>query len=241
MSKTVVERHVVSVMVASVGRITTDAGYEYLTRAVATSKHDYYTGSGEAAGQWTGRGAALLGLAGDVDPDDMAALYGRFVVPATAGGKRLPSGRIMHEVVLGQKPARRPRPDGTIAEPLAALDVTFSPSKSVSLLWALTSDPKVQAAVLDAHEDAVVEALGWLDAHAGHTRAGRNGVRKVAGEGFVIAQFRHRTARSTDPSRRAGDPQLHSHCRDLEPRPRRRRQVAHTRLEGDLPARPSSC
>ena len=118
----------------------------------------------------------------------------------------------MHEVVLGQKPARRPRPDGTIAEPLAALDVTFSPSKSVSLLWALTSDPKVQAAVLDAHEDAVVEALGWLDAHAGHTRAGRNGVRKVAGEGFVIAQFRHRTARSTDPSRRAGDPQLHSHC-----------------------------
>ena len=73
-------------MVASVGRITAGTGYDYLTREVATSKHDYYTGAGETPGKWAGRGAALLGLAGEVDADDMAALYGRFVVPSTAGG-----------------------------------------------------------------------------------------------------------------------------------------------------------
>ena len=73
-------------MVASVGVITAGRGYDYLTKEVATSKHDYYTGTGETPGRWAGRGAALLGLAGEVDADDMAALYGRFVVPSTAGG-----------------------------------------------------------------------------------------------------------------------------------------------------------
>ena len=28
----------------------------------------------------------------------------------------------------------------------------------------------------------------------------------------MIAQFRHRTSRSTAPGERVGDPQLHSHC-----------------------------
>src|SRR3712207_3452273 len=86
-------REDVEQMVASVGRITSGTGYDYLTREVATSKHDYYTGKGEAPGMWTGRGAGLIGLAGEVAAEDMAVLYGRFVVPSTAGGIRLPSGR----------------------------------------------------------------------------------------------------------------------------------------------------
>src|SRR6478672_6571944 len=71
-------------MVASVGRITAGSGYDYLSRDVATSKHDYYTGKGEAPGMWTGRGSAGIGLVGQVAADDMAVLYGRFVVPSTA-------------------------------------------------------------------------------------------------------------------------------------------------------------
>lgn len=66
-------------------------GYDYLTKEVATSKHDYYTGAGEAPGRWAGRSAGLLGLSGEVDANDMAMLYGRFVVPSTAGGRWLPS------------------------------------------------------------------------------------------------------------------------------------------------------
>lgn len=199
-------------MVASVGRITAGSGYDYLTREVATSKHDYYTGKGEAPGVWVGRGSAILGLAGEVDADDMAVLYGRFVVPSTAGGTRLPSGRWQPEQVLGRKVVARRRADGSIAEPVAAFDVTFSPSKSVSILWGLSSDEQVRQAVIEAHETAVETGLDYLDRVAGHTRAGVAGIRKVAGDGFVIAQFRHRTSRSTDPAIRVGDPQLHSHC-----------------------------
>ena len=199
-------------MVVSVGRITAGSGYDYLTREVATSRHDYYTGRGEAPGQWAGRGAGLLGLAGEVDADDMAALYGRFVIPNTVGGTRLASGRWLPEQVLGRKVSARQRPDGTVAEPVAAFDLTFSPSKSVSLLWALTPDERVRAAVLEAHETAVAAGLAYLEDNAGHTRAGVAGIRKVPGDGLVIAQFRHRTARSTAPGERVGDPQLHSHC-----------------------------
>ena len=199
-------------MVASVGRITAGRGYDYLTRDVATSKHDYYTGQGEAPGMWTGRGATLLGLAGVVDAEDMAVLYGRFVVPSTAGGTRLSSGRWQPEEVLGRKVVAKTRADGSAAEPIAAFDVTFSPSKSVSVLWGLTPDEQVRRTVLDAHETAVAAGLAYLDQVAGHTRAGDGGVRKIAADGFVIAQFRHRSSRSTDPENRVGDPQLHSHC-----------------------------
>ena len=205
-------REDVEQMVASVGRITAGRGYDYLTRDVATSKHDYYTGKGEAPGVWTGRGAALIGLAGEVAADDMAVLYGRFVVPSTAGGVRLPSGRWLPEQVLGRKVVAKTRADGSVAEPIAAFDVTFSPSKSVSVLWGLTGDEKVRRIVLEAHETAVAAGLAYLDETAGHTRAGDGGVRKIAGDGFVIAQFRHRSSRSTDPATRVGDPQLHSHC-----------------------------
>ena len=199
-------------MVASVGRITAGRGYDYLTREVATSKHDYYTGTGEAPGVWSGRGASLIGLAGEVAADDMAVLYGRFVVPSTAGGVRLPSGRWLPEQVLGRNVVAKTRADGSVAEPIAAFDVTFSPSKSVSVLWGLTSDEKVRRIVVEAHEAAVAAGLAYLDETAGHTRAGDGGVRKIDSDGFVIAQFRHRSSRSTDPARRVGDPQLHSHC-----------------------------
>ena len=108
-------------MVASVGRITAGRGYDYLTRDVATSKHDYYTGKGEAPGVWTGRGAALIGLSGEVDADDMAVLYGRFVVPSTAGGHAVavgavaaragvgPQGGRQDRVPTGRSPSRSPR------------------------------------------------------------------------------------------------------------------------------------
>ena len=199
-------------MVASVGRITAGRGYDYLTNEVATSKHDYYIGNGEAPGQWTGRGATSLGLASEVAAGDLAVLYGRFVVPSTAGGVRLPSGRWQPEQVLGRAVTLKRGPNGKVSEPLAALDVTFSPSKSVTLLWALSAEEAVRSTVLDAHETAVARALAYLDAHAGHVRVGAGGARRADGQGFVIAQFRHRSARSTAPGERVGDPQLHSHC-----------------------------
>jgi conjugative relaxase-like TrwC/TraI family protein len=194
-------------VVASVGRISAGVGYDYLTKDVATSKHDYYAGRGEAPGVWAGRGIGALGLSGEVVADDMAHLFGRFVDPRTAGTD--------HEVVLGRKVSARTLHVGTarekLLEPVAAFDVTFSPSKSVSALFAAATDGGVRAAVVDAHERAVAAGLEYLDDSAGHARAGRAGVRRIGTDGFVVAQFRHRTARAT-AGRSVGDPQLHSHC-----------------------------
>lgn len=194
-------------MVASVGRIAAGTGYEYLAKEVATSKHDYYAGRGEAPGRWAGSGCADLGLAGRVDERDMESLYGRFVDPRTSGAG---------EVVLGRKVSARTVHAGTprehVAQPNAAFDVTYSPSKSVSALWAAHESDHVRQAVLDAHDTAVAEALSYLEDNAGHTRSGAGGLRRVDTSGFIVAQFRHRTSRSTKPGERVGDPQLHTHC-----------------------------
>ena len=132
-------------MVASIGRITAGTGYEYLAKEVATSKHDYYAGRGEAPGVWKGSGLAELGLHGHVRERDMESLYGRFVDPRTSGGE---------EVVLGRRVTPRVMHAGTprehAAEPLAALDVTFSPSKSVSALWAAHPSEGVRVSVIES-------------------------------------------------------------------------------------------
>jgi len=205
-------------MVASVGRITAGRGYDYLTREVATSRHDYYTGTGEAPGVWAGSGRAELELDGVVDADDMAALYGSFIDPRTAPHRQPADHPTVTPTMVGEglrvepKVLNRGTPNERELEQVAAFDVTFSPSKSVSVLWATTTDRHTRATVLAAHETAVTAGLVYLEANAGHTRVGRNGVRRMDTSGFVIAQFRHRTARSTQPGERVGDPQLHSHC-----------------------------
>jgi hypothetical protein len=145
-------------MVASVGRITAGRGYDYLTREVATSRHDYYTGSGEAPGVWAGSGRHELGLDGVVDADDMAALYGSFIDPRTSPYAHLPDGRTVAPTLVGEglradaKVINRGTANERVLEQVAAFDVTFSPSKSVSVLWATATDPHVRANVLAAHE-----------------------------------------------------------------------------------------
>lgn len=194
-------------MVASVGRVSAGVGYDYLTKEVATSKHDYYAGNGEAAGVWSGRGVGALGLSGEVAAVEMAHLYGRFVDPRTAGAE--------DEVVLGRKVSARTLFAGTarekLLEPVAAFDVTLSPSKSVSSLFAAATNEGVRDAVVAAHERAVAAGLDYLEDNAGHARAGKGGVRRIDSDGLIVAEFRHRTARATD-GRTVGDPQLHTHC-----------------------------
>lgn len=52
------------------------AGWRYYAEEVALGLEDYFTGRGEAPGGWTGSGAVGLGLAGEVDPAHLAALFG---------------------------------------------------------------------------------------------------------------------------------------------------------------------
>ena len=46
----------------------------YYLAAIAEGLDDYYTGEGEAPGRWFGRGAAVLGLDGAVEPLDLQAV-----------------------------------------------------------------------------------------------------------------------------------------------------------------------
>jgi conjugative relaxase-like TrwC/TraI family protein len=86
---------------------------------------------------------------------------------------------------------------------VAAFDLTFSAPKSVSVLFAIAAED-VSAALLEAHERAVKAAFKYVEREACFTRRGHDGVRRVRGDGFVAAAYRHRLSR-------AGDPQLHTH------------------------------
>jgi conjugative relaxase-like TrwC/TraI family protein len=86
---------------------------------------------------------------------------------------------------------------------MAGYDLTFSPVKSVSTLWAV-ADPEVAAVIERAHQAAVQDALAFIEKHALFTRTGPQGIRQVNVRGLVAAAFTHRDSR-------AGDPDLHTH------------------------------
>ncbi|MFB9733453.1 MobF family relaxase [Ornithinimicrobium kibberense] len=96
--------------------------------------------------------------------------------------------------------AKQSRPR-TIA--VAGFDLTFSPVKSVSTLWAVADRP-LALSIEAAHQAAVRDALGYIEKHALFTRTGKDGVQQVDVRGLVAAAFTHRDSR-------AGDPDLHTH------------------------------
>ena len=78
---------------------------------------------------------------------------------------------------------------------VAGYDLTFSPVKSVSTLWAV-ADPAVAAVIEQAHQAAVQDALAFIEKHALFTRTGRQGVRQVNVRGLVGTAFTHRDSRA---------------------------------------------
>jgi len=101
----------------------------------------------------------------------------------------------------------------TSGRTVEGVDITFSPSKSVSLAYALTKDENLRQAILDAHHKAVRAALTVLDGEAIFARRGHNGLvrQKVS---LTAALFAHDTARAAqhlDGSIFA-DPQIHTHA-----------------------------
>ena len=168
----------------------------YQLSGVAQSLDDYYTGRGEADGVWLGAGAERLGLAGEVDADDLRAVLAGM---APGSGGLTPDGSTVR--------THRRRVPG--------FDLTFKAPKSVSVLYAVSDDPRVQGAIIDAGETAVRAALAWLEREAIRVRRGSGDVaylndlaardpdaaerarqRPVPGRGVVAATFRHRTSRA---------------------------------------------
>ena len=167
---------------------------------------------------WWGGGAGALGLSGEVERRQFVPMYAKGVRPG--GGYLGTRFRQPEEVDAARADALQAA--SQIADPyerwmakheirrkgghasVAAWDCTFSPPKSVSLLWA-AGDDHVQRQVWAAHTAAVDAGLGYLQEHAAYVRAGRNGVRVLDTTGLVVARMNEWTSRD-------GDMHLHTHC-----------------------------
>ena len=158
-------------------------GWAYYAREIAAGVEDYFAGHGEELGRWVGRGAEALGLCGETDVEGLSRLFGQGLHPLTGAA-------------LGRR-------FGSDKATVAGYALSFSPPKSVSVLWALAPD-EVMSEVRAGHDAAVGAALELLQDHAAFTRRGHGGLTQEATGGYLAAVFVHRTSR-------AGDPQLHSH------------------------------
>jgi len=155
----------------------------YYLEKVAEGAEDYYSGEGEAAGEWIGDAAEELGLEGEVGPDQLKAML---------AGKNPVDG----EPLLGRSgvPAKGSVP---------GFDLTFSAPKSVSLLWGI-GGPIAAHEASAAHGEAVDAALTYMQRQACWTRRSAGGSEFVKGNGYLAAAYAHRASRN-------GDPQLHTH------------------------------
>jgi conjugative relaxase-like TrwC/TraI family protein len=150
---------------------------------------DYYAEGERVFGRWQGRGAELLGLAGEIKSEDFEALR-QGLDPRT------------DEFLRQRKSADRVMPDGTVQSHGRNLyDFTISAPKSVSVMATLGGDKRL----IDAHEKAVTEALKEIEFHAGaRVRLNKANDNRITGN-MVIALYHHDASRELDP-------QLHTHA-----------------------------
>ena len=164
----------------SIGKIALGQ-HRYYEQQVAHGADDYYSGRGEVPGEWRGAGAQALGLSGRVSGGQFNAI--------------VPGMDPRDQSVRLRWCARDPE--------VAALDLTFSAPKSVSVL-ATTGPDDVMRVLVSAHTAAVTAALAYLDDRAVMVRRGHDGTTVQAGQGLIAAAYLHRMSRSLDP-------QLHTH------------------------------
>ncbi len=146
------------------------------------STSDYYSEGQELVGVWKGKGAARLGLSGNVGREEWDAL---------CENRHPVSGETL-----------TPR---TKRERRVGYDFNFHVPKSVSILYGLTRDERI----LDAFRESVEATMEDIEAEM-QTRVragGRNEDRTTSN--MVIGEFVHFTAR---PVEGVPDPHLHAHC-----------------------------
>jgi conjugative relaxase-like TrwC/TraI family protein len=85
----------------------------------------------------------------------------------------------------------------------ACFDLCFSDVKSGSLFYA-GADAATRREYVEARQEAIKGALGWLEQHAVGVRRGHGGTEHLDGLGLLAIGYDHRTSRE-------GDPQLHTH------------------------------
>ena len=151
------------------------------------SQDDYYTEERRVVGRWFGKGAAVLGLYGEVETEAFRAVL-RGSHPATG------------QVLVQQAAAYYGR--------RAGWDATFNAPKSVSIQALLDEDGRL----IEAHRRSVSRALAEIEHYALSRQHG--GSEWVVTENIVAARFDHVAARPSQSSAEDGygpDPHLHTH------------------------------
>src|ERR1700687_5649673 len=150
---------------------------------------DYYSEEQRVVGYWQGRGAAELGLVGEVTAEQFEAIR-QGLHPAT--GERL----------RPRQSADRLSVDGEIQSRGRHLyDFTLSAPKSVSVVAALGEDERL----VQAHQQAVEAAVQELEASAAARGRMGGGNENCRTGNLVLAVYHHDTSRELDP-------QLHTHA-----------------------------
>ncbi|MDP9441145.1 MAG: relaxase domain-containing protein, partial [Actinomycetota bacterium] len=151
----------------------------------------YYAAAGTPPGRFLGRGLAGLGGSertvreGDqVSAEMLHNMLARLADPITGE-------------VLGRRPMLTKKP------PVAGFDLTFSPPKSISIMWAM-ADRGTKTVIEELCLQALGEVLSWAEDHVFRTRTGTQGIRQEHVRGVVASAWMHYESRD-------GDPQLHHH------------------------------
>ena len=150
--------------------------------------------------------------------DRLLAAYSEFEAahghrPERGPERDLVRWNVAHQLFL-ETHQREPRDDAELKtfftqvakpprQPVAGVDLVFTPVKSASVLWAL-GDDRVRREVEEAHQSAWRRAFSYVETHAARTRTGAAGVAQIDTHGLVAAAFDH-------PDSRTGDPNLHTH------------------------------
>ena len=152
-----------------------------------------------------------LAQAISVRESDFERMRGRKPNAAERHRIRATAGAVMFREGHGRPPASKEELGKYITAQLrpqqnavAGYDLTFTPVKSISVLWAL-GDADTRRLVEDAQQAALNDSIEYLETHALATRLGTNGIAQSSVKGGLTATaFRHHDSR-------LGDPNLHTH------------------------------
>ncbi len=171
--------------------------WAYLVDAVAgevgqgADAASYYASAGTPPGRFLGRGLEELGpCPGSVKEGDLVspAMLHRMLAQLADPVTGKPLGRL---------------PSTGLKAPVAGFDMTFSPPKSLSLMWAM-GDQVTREAIEDVLVRAASEVIVWAEDHVFRTRTGAQGARQGPVRGVVASAWLHYESRQ-------GDPQVHHH------------------------------
>jgi conjugative relaxase-like TrwC/TraI family protein len=181
----------------TIRRLSIGAGYKYLLKSIAvgdgpegTDKSDlvrYYSETGTPPGVFLGAGLVGLdngrgvGVGQSVTAENLQRMLQDCADPITGE-------------MLGKTPS---------SKGVGGFDLTFSPSKSVSVAWAL-ADKDTREVIYRCHQEAIAEVLAYAEREVFRTRSGKQGCVEEDIVGVVAASFTHFDSRD-------GDPQLHDH------------------------------